>query len=398
MSSSDSPPSAVQDAPQPEADSQLDSRFPVERAVRKQPSFSLLLGAEPFMRVRVLRTLASILVFLLCALLIGFGIDSGWIHPDQGQGLSALMLTSCVGFYIAIRSGWSERFHEPALTLAQVLAAQTWICLAYAITNEAHGATLILFALVMFFGVFNMNGRSAIISGSYVMVVAGLTMLYKSETDPGRYPARLEFVNYVFVAVTVPVMAYLATQIAAMRNRLQAQKRDLAAALERIRELATRDELTGLINRRQLQSVLQEYKALLRRNSLEIWVTLVDLDHFKRVNDTWGHGVGDEVLKGFATQATLSLRSADVVARWGGEEFLIVMLEEPGANPNVGVERLRQHLAEAAISQSVPDLRMGFSAGLARCQRDEPIEVTIDRADAALYQAKAQGRNRSVVV
>lgn len=380
------------------ADSQLDSRFPTERVVRKRPAFALLLGTESFRRVRVLRTLASILVFLLCVLLIGLGEYNGWIRPLQGQALSVLMLTSCLGFYVAIRSGWSERFREPALTLAQVLVAQTWICLAYAITNEAHGATLILFALVMFFGVFNMNGRSAVISGSYVMVVVGLTMLYKSETDPVHYPARIELVHYVFVAVTVPVMAYLATQIAAMRHRLTAQTRDLAAALERIRELATRDELTGLINRRQLLSVLQEYKSLLRRNALEVWVVLVDLDHFKRVNDTWGHGVGDEVLKGFATQATQSLRSADVVSRWGGEEFLIVMLEEPGVNPNAGIERLRHRLSDAQVSPSVPDLRMGFSAGLARCRRDEPIEVTIDRADAALYRAKAQGRNCSVVV
>lgn len=386
------------EAPRAEPDSQLDSRFPSAQVVRKLPPFALLLGAEPFRRVRVLRTLASILVFLLCVLLIGLGVHNGWIHSLDGQWLSALMLTSCLGFYAAIRSGWSERFEEPALTLAQVLVAQTWICVAYAITNEAHGATLILFALVMFFGVFNMNGRSAKISGSYVMLVAGLTMLYKSETDPLHYPGRIEFVHYIFVAVTVPVMAYLATQIAAMRNRLTAQKRELAVALERIRELATRDELTGLINRRQLLLVLQEYKSLLRRNTLEVWVAMVDLDHFKRVNDTWGHGVGDEVLKGFAKLATQSLRSADVVSRWGGEEFLIVMLEEPGANPNAGIERFRQTLSDAQISPSVPDLRIGFSAGLARCQRDETVEATIDRADAALYQAKAQGRNRSVVL
>lgn len=380
-----------------ERDSQLDSRFQAERVIPKQPPFALLLGVESFRRIRVLRTVSSILVFLLCTLLIGLGVQNGWILPIHGKWLSALMLTSCLVFYVAIRSGWSERFEEPALTLSQVLVAQTWICFAYAITNEAHGATLILFALVMFFGVFNMNGRSAKISGSYVMVVAGLTMLYKSETDPVHYPARIEMVHYIFVAVTVPVMAYLATQIAAMRNRLKEQKRELAAALERIRELATRDELTGLINRRQLLSVLQEYKSLLRRNALEVWVALVDLDHFKRVNDTWGHGVGDEVLKGFAMLSTQSLRSADVVSRWGGEEFLIVMLEERGSNPNIGIERMRYRLSEAQISPSVPDLRMGFSAGLACCQKNEPIEVTIDRADSALYEAKARGRNCSVV-
>lgn len=394
-SSSRTPPGGPQNA---EPDSQLDSRFLADRAVRRRPPMALLLGTESFRRVRVLRTLASILVFVLCVLLISVGVSSGWINPVKGTALSVLMLTSCLVFYVAIRSGWSERFREPALTLVQVLTAQTWIALAYSITNEAHGATLILYALVMFFGVFNMDARSAKISGTYVMLVAGASMLYKSETDPVLYPGRIELVNYVFVVVTVPVMAYLATQIAAMRNRLKAQKRDLAAALDRIREMATRDELTGLINRRQLLLVLQEYKTLLKRNNLEVWVAMLDLDHFKRVNDTWGHGVGDEVLKGFAHQARTVMRSADVIARWGGEEFLIVMLETPGTNPNVGIERLRASLSEAMISASVPDLRIGFSAGLARCLSTEPIEATIDRADAALYQAKAKGRNCSVVV
>ncbi|HET8869438.1 MAG TPA: GGDEF domain-containing protein, partial [Aquabacterium sp.] len=133
-----------------------------------------------------------------------------------------------------------------------------------------------------------------------------------------------------------------------------------------------------------------------KRNNLELWIALIDLDFFKRINDTWGHGVGDEVLKGFANHAVRTLRSADVVGRWGGEEFLFIMLENPGADPNFGVERLRASLADQAISPSVPDLRIGFSAGLARCLPQETVDATIDRADRALYGAKNAGRNRSV--
>ncbi|HET8869454.1 MAG TPA: diguanylate cyclase, partial [Aquabacterium sp.] len=306
-------------------DSELESDFQLDQPKHRTPPHAWLLGRESFRRVRVLRTLASILVFLMCVALMGFGVSNGWIDSLKGSWLSILMLSSCVFFYAAIRSGWSERFAEPAMTLAQVLTAQTWIGAAYSITNEAHGATLILYALVMFFGVFNMDARSAKISGVYVVCVAGISMLYKSQTDPVHYPGRIELVHFLFIVVTVPVMAYLATQIAAMRNKLKAQQRDLTAALERIREMAVRDELTGLINRRQLILVLQEYKALLKRNNLELWIALIDLDFFKRINDTWGHGVGDEVLIGFANHAVRTLRSADVVGRWGGEEFLFIM-------------------------------------------------------------------------
>lgn len=378
-------------------DSQLESQFPSELPQRTPLRWIWLLGRDPEMRVWLRRTLTAIGVFVWFVLLAAYGVDSGWIRPAHGAILSGLIVSSCLFFYAAIRSGWSRRFSDPALTLVHVLVAETWICVAYGVTNEAHGATLILFALVMFFGIFNMDTRSAKVSGVYVVAAAGLTMLYKGETDPQHYPSRLEVLYYLIVVATVPMMVYLASQLTSMRNRLKAQKQELESAVERIHQMAVRDELTGLINRRQVLLVLQEYKALLKRSHLEVWVALVDLDHFKRVNDTWGHGVGDEVLKGFARQIRHVLRSADVIARWGGEEFLVVMLENPGANPNMGLERLRAVLADAGVSSTVPDLRIGFSAGVARCQRDESIEATIDRADAALYQAKAQGRNRSLV-
>ena len=390
-------PTAVQKESALGPESVLDSRFLTERAQAAVPPFSWLLGRDRFLRVLVFRTLASILVFVLCVLLIGQGINTGWIDPVAGQVLAGLILTSCLGFYAVIRSGWTQQFKDPALTLTQVLVAETWIAVAYSITGPAHGATLILYALVMFFGVFNMNVKSAMISGAYVLLVTSISMLYKSESDSVQYPAKIEFIHYIFVVVTVPVMAYLGGQIAGMRNRLKAQKAELAVALERIQEMAMRDELTGLINRRHGLQVLQEYKTLLKRNDLQVWVAMIDLDHFKRINDTWGHGVGDEVLQGFAKQSAQVLRSADVVVRWGGEEFLIVMLEDSGVNPNAGVERLRQHLSDHSISRSVPDLRVGFSAGLARCLATETIETTIDRADAALYQAKNLGRNQSVM-
>lgn len=378
-------------------ESVLDSRFLSERVEAVARPFSWLLGKEPFRRVLVFRTLASIFVFVLCVLLIAQGINTGWIDPLAGTTLAGLILTSCLGFYLAIRTGWSERFRDPALTLTQVLVAETWIAVAYSITGQAHGATLILYALVMFFGVFNMDVKSAKISGGYVLLMTSISMLYKSYTDPFHYPANIEFVHYIFVVVSVPVMAYLGGQIAGMRNRLKAQKAELTAAFERIQEMAMRDELTGLINRRHGLEVLQEYKTLLKRNKLDVWVTLIDLDYFKRINDTWGHGVGDEVLKGFAVQAKKSLRSADVVVRWGGEEFLVIMLEEPEANPSIGIDRFRDSLSQYRVSPTVPDLRIAFSAGLARCRHDESIEASIDRADQALYQAKHEGRNRSVM-
>jgi diguanylate cyclase (GGDEF)-like protein len=125
---------------------------------------------------------------------------------------------------------------------------------------------------------------------------------------------------------------------------------------------------------------------------------MIDLDHFKDVNDSFGHAVGDEALRAFANQARAVLRNTDVIGRWGGEEFLLVLPESPPGEPTVGVERLRARLAELVPCPSAPELRIRFSAGFTRYIEGEPIGQAIERADRALYQAKEDGRNRTVVL
>lgn len=356
-----------------------------------------VLSTDPKQRLRITRSLMSALVFVVCVGLIVYCSIIGIMNPAHGWVLASFIAVSCTGFYAALRSGWNERFSDPALTLPQILAALTWICGAYAITNEGHGGTLILFALVLVFGIFNMNARRARLSTLYAVTAMGATMVFKAMTDPLHYPYKVELMYFVFVATVMPMISQLATQLNSMRGRLKAQKSELEAAVERIQELATRDELTGLFNRRQITQVLGEHAARSNRGVVKFWVSVLDLDHFKQVNDTWGHHVGDEVLRSFAQMAASVLRETDVIGRWGGEEFLAVMLSVPPHDPHAGLERLRAKLADAQVSETVPHLRITFSAGLAAYTEHSEVKQAIERADKALYQAKADGRNRTVM-
>lgn len=358
---------------------------------------ALLFTRDPKQWLRITRSLMSALVFVVCVGLIIYCSYIGVMVPAHGALLGGVIALSCTGFYVALRSGWNQRFSDPSLTLPQILAALTWICGAYAITNEGHGGTLILFALVLVFGIFNMNARRARLSTWYAVVAMGLTMAYKSVTDPVYYPVKIEWMYFVFVATVMPMISRLASELNKMRSNLKTQKRELQVAFERIQELATRDELTGLYNRRQITQVLGEHAARSDRGVVKFWVAVLDLDHFKRVNDTYGHGVGDEVLCSFANLAAEVLRDTDVIGRWGGEEFLAVMLAVPPHDPHVGIERLRVTLQQAQVSESQPDLRISFSAGLAAYTERSAVQEAIERADRALYQAKAQGRNCTVL-
>ena len=352
---------------------------------------------DPKQRLRITRSLMSALVFVVCVGLIIYCSYIGVMAPAHGALLGGVIALSCTGFYVALRSGWNLRFSDPSLTLPQILAALTWICGAYAITNEGHGGTLILFALVLVFGIFNMNARRARLSTWYAVVAMGLTMAYKSTTDPAHYPVKIEWMYFVFVATVMPMISRLASELNQMRSNLKTQKRELQAAFERIQELATRDELTGLFNRRQITQVLGEHAARSDRGVVKFWVAVLDLDHFKRINDTYGHGVGDEVLRNFAQLAAGVLRDTDVLGRWGGEEFLAVMLAVPPHDPHIGLERLRAQLQHAQVSDAQPQLRVSFSAGMAAYTERSAVQHAIERADQALYLAKAQGRNRTVL-
>lgn len=359
---------------------------------------NIIFGRDAKQRLRITRSLLAALVFLICLGLIFYLSILNEINAQNGKILTAIISTSCLGFYIALRSGFNRRFSEPSLTLPQTLAALTWICGAYAIAEKAHGGTLMLFVLVQVFAIFTMSIRHSVISASYGVLAMAMTMVYKNHTEPTIYPLHIEIAYFVFVATIMPTISLLSTQIAEMRNALRAKTKALEAALTHIQKLAAHDELTGLINRRHMMSVLDDHALRQKRKAIGFSIAMIDLDFFKRINDTWGHGVGDDVLHGFAESAMKTLRASDVLSRWGGEEFLLLMPETNNGDPAIGLERLRVLLASEMLSVNAADLRVTFSAGLTSYQVGESISDTIQRADKALYVAKAEGRNRTVVV
>jgi diguanylate cyclase (GGDEF)-like protein len=171
----------------------------------------------------------------------------------------------------------------------------------------------------------------------------------------------------------------------------------LKVALEQVQKLATRDVLTGIYNRRFMQDKLDDAVKRFDRYGERFAVVLVDLDHFKRVNDQYGHKVGDQALMAFASAAGLVLRDTDTIARWGGEEFIFLLPNTSAHKALVAMERLRQTLQHCTVSPDVPSLRVQFSSGLAVHDTVAALNHTLERADRALYAAKNEGRNRDGV-
>ena len=154
------------------------------------------------------------------------------------------------------------------------------------------------------------------------------------------------------------------------------------------------DELTGLLNRAAMERDLERENAHALRTGLPFTVALVDADHFKKVNDEYGHGFGDVVLETLAERFVESLRPRDRVYRYGGEEFLVLLPDTQLEQAISVLERLRQRACGREISDGEIAVTQSVSIGAAEAAVNEPIEAVIERADAALYRAKQSGRNR----
>lgn len=341
--------------------------------------------------------LAALVTATVVALLV-YATAIGVAEARHIGWLAAFFGLFMVGFYATIRSGLNRRFNDPTLALPQVISAQSLIAAGYAMTGPVHGATVIMLSLVMVFGMFSLRPAALRVASLYTVAVMGVVMYWCVRHQPEHYPARLELFNFALTAIVMIAISQLSGQLMDMRTRVKTQKIALEQALSHIKEMAARDELTGLPNRRRMMDLLQEHATRHARGGPRFFVCIIDLDHFKSINDTFGHAAGDAVLRAFASQAQQVLRTTDMIGRWGGEEFLLLLPETPPGEPTLGVARLRDTLAVMPASPSLPDLRVRFSAGFARYEDGEPIDQAIERADRALYAAKSAGRNRSVVL
>ncbi|MDQ0840158.1 diguanylate cyclase (GGDEF)-like protein [Sphingomonas faeni] len=168
---------------------------------------------------------------------------------------------------------------------------------------------------------------------------------------------------------------------------------------EALRVLASTDHLTGALNRRAFQLAFRSEVARCRRYGVALSLVMLDLDHFKRVNDTYGHQAGDEVLKETSSLIRSSLRESDIFGRLGGEEFALLLPHTDLDQGTVLAERLRKAIADKPVNVGSALVRITTSVGITTCRsQTDPIDTMMRRADEALYAAKADGRDRVVSI
>jgi diguanylate cyclase (GGDEF)-like protein len=358
------------------------------------PRWAWLFGHERRQRIVIQRSLTAALVYAVCLAVLWWAVHEGLADAGAARWLSLVVVGAPLTAYAVLRSGATRGWADPSVAVPQMAAAIGCLAAAYAIIPAIRGSILMVAALVVTFGAYTLTPRATRLLALFAVALLGSVMLVMSHRHPLRFDPIVERLHFAMVAAVLPTLSLLAGQLSALRKRMKQQAADLQLALERIQRLPTRDELTGLYNRRHLRHELAREADRAQRQRAPLALCRIDVDHFKPINDQHGHALGDEVLCGLSDLLLRLTRTGDILGRWGGEEFLLLLPATPLTQAAEVVDRLRAAAAAAMVSASLPELRVTISAGLAPVDAVDAVETALEQADRALYRAKAEGRNR----
>lgn len=303
-----------------------------------------------------------------------------------------------VGFWLVFRLDLNLRFKDKDLTAEQMALAliPPLYALFYLDNPQARSSILLIIFIPLVYGILGLRRKQFVRIGLLnflfcMLLIAGLWSLRPAYVD-----LRIEMVQLTALLVVIGQLIVIGGYISELRSRLRKNNVQLEEALETIKEMASTDELTGLANRRALLEKIELEFSRCSRGGPGFSVCLVDVDFFKRINDSYGHHAGDEVLRELAQTMKACLRKIDCVGRFGGEEFLLVLPQTSLEGAVLKSERLREVVEGLRFDSIEAGLVVTISIGVAQYDCKENFEQTIARADTALYAAKNRGRNRTV--
>lgn len=241
-------------------------------------------------------------------------------------------------------------------------------------------------SLIMISNIFT-HQKSTILGFSIIILFAALTIYAKDIPYQYAFPQLAEYIQFANIS-----FAAFAFVLINMSSRTKNTKND-----KRLYELSNKDALTGVYNRHFVYELMaQVYSERRGSSSLDYTVVLADIDNFKEINEAIGHVAGDEVIKSVASYLQTAVRETDIVARWSGEQFMLILMKIDYGNTQTLIEKIRKNIRYQIITEGLRERVTTLSFGVAKATGNEPIEETIKRADLSMYKAKKLGRDRII--
>jgi diguanylate cyclase len=316
----------------------------------------------------------------------------GLVDTPTLAGAVGFVLISSIAFYTLISSGWNIRLREPSMTLPLTMTAIATMLVVMFFAP----ATQIIYAPFTFgamaFSALRLSGRTLMAIGLCAVLGNCVVVALHYLLQDNQASLQLELLHLLVLAVTLPVFALLAIRIRSLSHALASA----GAKIESIEKSAQRDPLTGCYNRKFVFAKLEELRRKADQNDQPLCLAVLDIDHFKDVNDTVGHLGGDAVLRSFSQLCSGAVRDDDVFGRYGGEEFLLILPATSLLSAQDTCERIRA-LVERHHWRMPGHNPVTVSIGVTRYAAPESALEFFSRTDAAMYAAKQGGRNQVVI-
>ena len=363
-----------------------------------------------------------------------FAISCQYQHPGHGfVSFDRVAQFSAVLMLGPLQAAWINALASLVHPIERLRRGESWMhVLAAGFANGSMMGLAVLAGGLVYTAMggmvplyhFSLEALAALVGMAVVAHIVNETLLkwvfkmrgFSSQEPYDPYSLTLELLSYLVAALFTVVWMHLPFIEAVvftgvfciaiwqlsvhgrMRVRLERivseRTRDLHVKTEQLHEMTRTDDLTGLRNRRHAQVRLEEEIHRARRHGRPFCLALADLDHFKSINDNYSHAAGDEALRRVAEAFQQEIRGEDMVARFGGEEFIFIFTETGLADAQQVCERLRKAVSRITLNDYSRQLTLSMSVGLAEYAGDAPSEL-LNRADRALYAAKDAGRDRA---
>lgn len=359
-------------------------------------------------------SVATYAVALLVTFLITH-LGIGTLSVAQWSVLTGMCLLGICLFYILFYTNLNLRFREPSLTREQIIYSFFYAILVMHWLPDARPIVLLFFLPPFSFGMLSLTRRQYLNVVASVLFLYAALLNYEYSINPKNFNVRYQIFLFVIYGVLLAWFAIFGGFISNLRQQLKIKKDDMKKANEEIKveieerkrleeylkEIANTDFLTGVMNRRYFFK--RANVEILRHQRLNhpMALLMLDIDHFKLVNDTYGHPAGDMVIRSVANILVEELRKEDLICRFGGEEFAILLVETDKKNAIETANRLLMMIKNAQHIYEEQCFTITVSIGLTKAllaNKEENIQSLIIRSDKALYDAKERGRNRVEVM
>jgi diguanylate cyclase (GGDEF)-like protein len=345
--------------------------------------------------VRMRRFLLAASAYAICLplLVIAHALGLAPMSVVLQIGVAAIVVNGIL--YLLFQTGWNERLVDPSLTWLQIALATFVVMYACYHFDSQRSLPLMILLVILMFGSFRFTTREFLVAAGIMLAgyaaVINLLMWHK----PERVNVWLEAFQWLTLAFVLPCFAMVCGRLSEMRQRVRKTNDELSSALATIQKMATNDTLTGLPNRAFFNEALGHAIAQSQRHARPLALFFLDLDRFKNINDTLGHGVGDRVLQEAAQRLRNAVRSSDLIARLGGDEFVLLVEEyrDTGHLAEIASKVLKAF--EPGFMVDGQELALSASVGVCAFPQDgKDAQELLACADIAMYRAKEEGRNR----